>query len=94
MTSHSLRDGRKVPQMHQRSIHHDYHGRGIYLVTLCTEGRQLLLGRLVGDSLDEAVVEPTVLGYEVLRCWEQIPAIQWELAAKRTRQSLDNNISS
>ncbi len=87
LTSHSLRDGRKVPQMHQRSIHHDYHGRGIYLVTLCTEGRQPLLGRLVGDSPDEAVVEPTALGYEVLRCWEQIPALQRELAAKKASKT-------
>ena len=28
------RDSREVPQMHQRSIHHDYQGRGIYLITL------------------------------------------------------------
>ena len=82
-----VRDSREVPQMHQRSIHHDYHGRGIYLVTLCTEGRRPLLGRLTGGSLAEAAIEPTSLGREVLRCWEQIPEIQRQLAAKKTAKT-------
>lgn len=73
--------------MHQRSHHHDYHGRGIYLITLCTEGRQPLLGRLMGNSPTEAAVEPTPLGQEVLHCWEQIPVIQRELAAKKAART-------
>ena len=68
--------------MHQRSLHHDYHGRGIYLITLCTDGRQPLLGRLTGTSPADAAIEPTALGQEVLRCWEQIPTIQRGLAEK------------
>lgn len=81
------RDSREVPQMHQRSLHHDYHGRGIYLITLCTEGRQPLLGKLVGDSLAEAAIEPTALGREVLRCWEQIPSLQRQLAEQKTAKT-------
>ncbi|MCR5181338.1 MAG: hypothetical protein K6C30_09040 [Bacteroidaceae bacterium] len=69
--------------MHQRSLTHDYHGRGIYLITLCTEGRHPLLGRLTGSSPTEAAIEPSPLGREVLRCWEQIPAIQRQLAEKK-----------
>ncbi len=80
-------DSRPVPQMHQRSIHHDYHGRGIYLITLCTEGRQPLLGTLVGASLDEAAIVPTALGHEVLRCWEQIPEVQRQLAAEKAAKT-------
>ena len=80
-------DSRPVPQMHQRSIHHDYHGRGIYLITLCTEGRQPLLGTLVGSSLDEAAIVPTALGHEVLRCWEQIPEVQRQLAAEKAAKT-------
>ncbi len=82
-TSSTPRDSRDVPQMHKRSLHHDYHGRGIYLITLCTEGRQPLLGKLTGSSLEEAAIEPTALGREVLRCWDQIPAIQRQLAEKK-----------
>lgn len=91
-----LNDCRPVPQMHQRSIHHDYHGRGIYLITLCTEGRNPLLGTLVGSSLDEAAIAPTALGHEVLRCWEQIPEIQRQLAAEKaakTGQPCERDIS-
>ena len=82
-----LNDCRPVPPMHQRSIHHDYHGRGIYLITLCTEGRKPLLGTLVGSSLDEAAIAPTALGHEVLRCWEQIPEVQRQLAAEKAAKT-------
>ena len=81
------RDLRDIPQMHQRSMHHDYHGRGIYLVTLCTEGRRPLLGKLVGGSLEEAAVEPSALGNEVLRCWNQIPDIQRHLAEQKAAKT-------
>jgi len=80
-------DLREVPQMHQRSVHHDYHGRGIYLITLCTEGRQPLLGQLTGSTPNEASIEPTALGTEVLRCWDNIPALQRQLAAEQTAKT-------
>lgn len=73
--------------MHQRSIHHDYHGRGIYLITLCTEGRRPLLGKLMGNNLTEAAIEPTPLGRQVLECWKQIPAIQRQLAERKATQT-------
>lgn len=81
------RDSREVPQMHQRSLHHDYHGRGIYLITLCTEGRRPLLGQLVGNTTVEAAIEPSALGREVLHCWEQIPQLQRQLAAQKTAKT-------
>lgn len=89
-------DNRPVPQMHKRSIHHDYHGRGIYLITLCTEGRLPVLGKLTGATPAEASIEPTPLGREVLRCWEQIPAIQRQLAeqkAAKTGQPCERDIT-
>jgi hypothetical protein len=73
--------------MHKRSIHHDYHGRGIYLITLCTEGRLPLLGKLTGSSPSEAAIEPTALGLEVLRCWKQIPVLQRQLAEKKAAKT-------
>ena len=81
------RDTRDLPRMHQRSLHHDYHGRGIYLITLCTEGRKPLLGKLTGTTLATATIEPTPLGREVLRCWKQIPALQRALAAEKTAKT-------
>ncbi len=96
MNAPQPRDSRDVPQMHKRSQYHDYHGRGIYLVTLCTEGRQPLLGSLTGNSPGEATIEPTTLGREVLRCWQQIPAIQRQIAEKKaakTGQPCDRDIT-
>ena len=90
------RDDRNVPQMHKRSQHHDYHGRGIYLITLCTEDRLPLLGILTGATPAEAAITPTPLGREVLHCWEQIPVIQRRLAEQRaakTGQPCDRDIT-
>ena len=81
------RDSRDVPQMHKRSLHHDYHGRGIYLVTFCTEGRLPLLGTLTGSCPTDAAIVPTALGNEVLRCWRQIPVLQRQLAEKKAAKT-------
>lgn len=78
------RDLRALPHTHQRSKFIDYKGRGIYLITLCTEGRRPLLGELCGDSPEGAYVRPSALGYAVLRCWRDIPAIQRGIAAQRS----------
>ena len=78
------RDYRSLSLTHRRSQYCDYAGRGIYLVTLCTEGRRPLLGELCGDSPARAHVRPSELGREVLRCWEAIPAIQRDLAAQKS----------
>ena len=96
MNTPQSRDSRDVSQMHKRSQYHDYYGRGIYLVTLCTEGRQPLLGTLTGNGPGEAAIEPTALGREVLRCWQQIPAIQRQIAEKkaaRTGQPCERDIT-
>ena len=45
------------------------------MITLCTEGRLPLLGRLMRRTaaVASAYVEPTELGSEVERCWREIP---------------------
>ena len=78
------RDYRSLSLTHRRSQYCNYAGRGIYLITLCTEGRRPLLGELCGDSPARAHVRPSQLGREVLRCWEAIPAIQRDLAAQKS----------
>ena len=78
------RDYRSLSLTHRRSQYCNYAGRGIYLITLCTEGRRPLLGELCGDSPARAHVRPSELGREVLRCWEAIPAIQRDLAEQKS----------
>ena len=78
------RDYRSLSLTHRRSQYSNYADRGIYLVTLCTEGRRPLLGELCGDSPASAHIRPSQLGREVLRCWEAIPAIQRDLAAQKS----------
>ena len=82
--SQKYNDNRPLPRQHKRCPVVDYHGRRIYMLTLCTEGRRPLLGKLTGDSPEAAAIEPTPLGRQVLQCWENIPAIQRQLAQKKT----------
>lgn len=81
------RDNRALQIGHRRSHFINYKGRGIYLVTLCTENRRPLLGDLCGDSPDRVYIRPTALGKAVLRCWQDIPIIQQRLAAERSVRS-------
>lgn len=55
--------------MKRRQNEHDYSGRCIYMVTIETEGRRALLGRVVGESAETAHVELSPLGQEVERAW-------------------------
>jgi len=50
---------------------HDYTSSCIYLITVTTEGRQRLLGTLVGDSAATAAIEPTPLGAYVAEAFRQ-----------------------
>lgn len=64
----------RVASLLRRLKGHDYQRRCIYMITLCTEGRQPLLGRLMRRTaaVASAYVEPTELGSEVERCWREI----------------------
>ena len=66
----------KIPSMKRRSIHNDYYGRHIYMLTLAVEGRKAILGKLVGNIRDEddpPRIELSPLGEAVQACWESIP---------------------
>ena len=54
--------------MKQRCYCHDYRERGIYMITLETEGRRAVLGRLDGEKI---ALSP--LGETAAACWRQIP---------------------
>ena len=70
--------GETVPSMKRRSFEHDYTDQCFYLVTLAVEGRQPLLGRVVGrgDAADGTADAPhtelSPLGLAVCREWTGI----------------------
>ena len=72
--------GDKKPSMLRRSVGHDYTKRQIYMVTMVTEGRLPLFGKVVGrsdapeDSSDAPRMELSELGKRVEREWWGIPA--------------------
>ncbi len=67
----------KAPVKHNRLRRmetHDYTSSCIYLITVTTEGRQRLLGTLIGDSAATAAIEPTPLGAYVAEAFRQTAA--------------------
>ena len=76
--------------MLRRRIGHSYESRCIYLITMAVEGRQPLLGSLVGDadapegSPEAPRVELTPLGEQVRACWESISSYYPEVRVLAT----------
>ena len=69
----------KKPSMKRRCDKHDYTQRGIYMITMATEGRLPLFGTLKGNPLstsgdDKPQVILSVLGERLKDCWKDIPA--------------------
>jgi REP element-mobilizing transposase RayT len=69
----------KKPSMKRRCDEHDYTKRGIYMITMATEGRLPLFGTLKGDPMatsgnnkPHVVLSP--LGEKVKACWLDIHA--------------------
>ena len=75
---HKAFAGKCKPSMLRRRVGHDYQGRRIYLITMTVEGRQSLLGQLVGEadapdgSPDAPRIELSELGAQVERFWRDI----------------------
>ena len=71
--------GDKKPSMQRRCVGHDYTKRQIYMVTMVTEGRLPLFGKVVGHSdapegsSDEPRTELSELGLRIEREWWGIP---------------------
>ena len=67
----------KKPSMKRRCDEHDYTRRGIYMITMATEGRLPLFGTLKGDPLvtngnDKPRIVLSPLGERVKACWFDI----------------------
>lgn len=67
--------GEKKASMLRRCVGHDYTDRQIYMITMVTEGRRPLLGKVVGrsdaeqGSADEPHIEVSALGQRVVDEW-------------------------
>ena len=79
-----MSDSRQIPMSHRRYPGNNYSARGIYLITLCTEHRRPILGKLCGENAAQAYIHPSKLGMAVLRCWYDIPAFHKERAAQKS----------
>ena len=70
--------GEKKPSMQRRCVDHDYSRRMMYMITMVTEGRRPLFGRVTGrsdapaDSDEAPRIELTELGKRVETCWHEI----------------------
>ncbi len=67
--------GKKKPSMLRRCVGHDYTKRQIYMITMVTEGRRALFGKVVGrsdaeeDSMEKPRIELSELGRRVADEW-------------------------
>ena len=71
--------GERQPSMKRRCLDRDYRQRGMYMVTLVTEGRRKLFGEVTGrsdaepGSADVPHMVLSELGAAVTSCWQSIP---------------------
>lgn len=64
-------DSPATVNMHRRAFKHDYHQRGIYMLTMVTKSRKRCLGFLEG-GISDAHIRLSPLGEKVERCIKQI----------------------
>lgn len=62
-----------------RATWHNYRQRGVYMITMCTEGRRPLLGRLEADAMGVGRVRLTPLGAAIEGILRELPAKYAEL---------------
>ena len=71
--NHKIWAGEKKPSMKRRCETNNYTERGIYLITIATEGRKTLLGTLVGKAdVTEGSDKPHVVLSPLKECWLSI----------------------
>ena len=70
--------GEKKPSMQRRCVDNDYTARRMYMVTMVTEGRKPLFGKVVGrsEALEPSAEAPHIelspLGKDVAQIWQTI----------------------
>lgn len=84
----SVKRGYYAPIKHnkqRRKRGHDYTSMSLYLITVTTVDRERILGKLVGNSADEAQVEATELGKMVIAYFNRIPEMTMEKTGCRVQ---------
>ena len=77
--------GPKKPSMLRRCVGHDYTERQIYMVTMTTEGRKPLFGKVIGksdaakDSAEAPRMELSELGKRVVQEWKNTETFHPEI---------------
>ncbi|MCR5680578.1 MAG: hypothetical protein K6G08_10295 [Prevotella sp.] len=77
--------GEKKPSMQRRCVDNDYTARRMYLITMVTEGRKPLFGKVVGKSEAEELspeaphIELSPLGEAVEKVWQSISSYHKEI---------------
>ena len=77
--------GEKKPSMQRRCVDNDYTARRMYMITMVTEGRKPLFGKVVGrseavePSAEAPYIELSPLGMEVARIWQSISSFHPEV---------------
>ena len=66
----------KKPSMLRRCVGHDYTGRQIYMITMVTEGRRPLFGRIVGKS-EAPVGSPDAPHIELSQLGQRVADVWW-----------------
>jgi len=75
----------KIPSMQRRCPGNDYTARRMYMITMVTEDRRPLFGKVLGrsdapaDSPDAPRMELSPLGRRVEDCWHQISVVHPEV---------------
>ena len=70
--------GEKKPSMQRRCVDHDYTARRMYMITMVTEGRKPIFGKVVGrseakePSADAPHIELSSLGEAITQIWQTI----------------------
>ena len=78
--------GEKKPSMLRRCLGHNYTSRQMYMVTIVTEGRRPLFGKVVGNcdaetgSADAPRIVLSELGQRVAFCWQEISSRNPEIS--------------
>lgn len=77
--------GDKKPSMQRRCITHDYHERQMYMITMVTDERRSLFGKVTGrsdapqGSPNYPHMELSPMGNAVRDCWQAIPSFHPEI---------------
>ena len=69
-------DNKRKPTHRKHHPLHDYRSRCIYHITLVVSDRIPLLGRMVGETVEEARVEFSPLGQEIAHAIQAIPMME------------------